>query len=148
MFRERQHKFSKSRNFRLFTVMPCDWLQTTKCNYFPAILGNFSSRLKLCVLMTICDMFTNVDTMVTTTQLLTFEVRIPSVSCPVLPGTRQSHGRAGTGHSCGIQEHQHIRTSVLVLLLADGIYNLLVSTSHFDFFLSTQKHDCLFYTWP
>lgn len=31
--------------------------------------------------MTICGMFTNVDTMVTTTQLLMFEVRIPSVSC-------------------------------------------------------------------
>lgn len=138
MFGERQHKFSKSQNFRLFTVMPCYWLQTMKCNYFPAILGNFSSHLKLCVLMTIYGMFTSVDTMGTTTQLLTFEVRIPSVSCPVLPGTRRSHGRAGTGHSCGIQEHQHIRISVLVLLLADGIYNILVSTSHFDFFfLST-----------
>lgn len=94
VFRERQRKFCKSWNFRLFTIMPRYRLQTTMCNYFPVILGNSSSWLKFCVLLTVCSMFT----MLTTTQLLKFGVRVPSMPCaagnPAIPQPLQEHGTA------------------------------------------------------
>lgn len=128
VFREGQHTFCKSWNFTLFTAMPHYRLQTTKCNDFPVTLGNS-------VFLTVCSMFTRADSMLSPPSCSSLGSESPQ--CPVLWEASNATAPAGTWHSCGIQGQQHISTSGLVLLLADGIYNILISKSHFDFILST-----------